>query len=275
MISLIQPLGIGNALRLLISPDPRARVWRVLRKEEPAFSGHDDPGAVVAHEGSETVFVDDFFLVNGTQYFYRIFYLVGATWIDSGRSVSGAPQATYQELTWDAMSVLRDRLDYGLQAEVARGELVPASGHIAVLTAPPLFENTAWPVVTVQVLNDGPVERAIGEQLMADINLGDTGVDAYEGWLARAQIAVLASSLNPDERVALRKALRRVVIGNLPVFEAHGMTQVELQTQDMEDFQSYNVPVYQVMATFSCTVPVAVSDRAGRVREVITSLIRE
>lgn len=273
MISLIQPLSIGNAVRVLIAPERGASRWRVLRKDTPdPFLGPDDPGAFVVHDGTDRNLVDDQFLINGIQHFYCEFSLVGGEWLQSA-TVSAIPAASYLEMTWDAMMVLRDRLDYGLQVEVSRGVFSPTAGQISVLTAPPLLENTSWPVVTVQVLDEGIAERALGEQLIADVQVGDQA-DEYEGWLARPQIAVMAFSKNPDERVALRQAIRRLVIGNLPVFEAHGMTQVDLQTKDMEDFQSYNVPVYQVMATFSCTVPVALASRAETVREVITSFIR-
>ena len=270
MISLAQPLPIGNAIRLLLSPD--SSVWRLLRKDVASFTGFDDPDAYVVRDGGfELAVVDDFFLNNGQSYFYCLFSLVSGVWRASDVRMV-VPSASYDELTWDALSVLRDRLDYGLSEEVQRGKLNHEYGRIPVLTAPPQFEDTVFPLVTVHLTSETPVERALGEEVMVDFEVDGESIDSYEGWLARSQITVMGWCLNPDERIALRQALRRVVIGNLPVFEGAGMTQVEFQMQDSEDFQSYNAPIYQCMGSFSCTVPVAVSGRYARVQTLVSTL---
>lgn len=272
MIALAQPLPIGNAVRLLLRPG--STTWRLLRKDVATFSGHDDPDAHLVRAGGELCVVDDFFLNNGQSYFYCLFSLSGAVWSASA-VVTVVPTASYSDLTWDALMVLRDRLDEGLAIEVSRGTLNHETGRVPVLTAPPIFEDTMWPVVTVHLTSEAPAERALGEEIGIGDFIDDDVQEEYEGWLARSQITVMGWSLNPDERIALRQALRRLVIGNLPVFEGAGMTQVEFQMQDTEDFTSYNAPVYQVMGTFSCTVPVAVAGRYRRVQTLISTMQSE
>ena len=260
MIALTQPLPSGNAVGLLLVPS--GSEWVLARKTSTPFFGVEDPAATTVARGGDLYVVDDANLVNGLTYFYALFEPTGTDWTH-GPIAQVIPTATYADLTQDALSVLRDRLQFGLQTEVSRGALVPASGAIAVLTAPPLFEDTQWPVVTVHLQSEAPLDRALGEMLYPDFE-----ATAYEGWLARAQIMVMGWTLNPDERISLRNSLRRIVVANLPIFESHAMSQIEFQVQDTEDFTSYNSPVYQVMGTFSCTVPVAVSGQYEAVETV-------
>lgn len=272
MILLSQPLPCGNATRLLIKP--ASLRWRLLRRDlDPAFSGHDDPDALIVRENTaDRLVVDDYMLANGQVVHYRLYSEVDGVWVGSAVATV-VPDASYAELTWDALMVVRDRLEHGLGVEVERGALSHEQGAIPVLTAPPVYEDTLWPVVTVHLENEGPAERGLGEVIGAgeDLDMGlaeAAGGAEVEGWLARVSITVMGWSLNPDERVTLRKALRRIVLANLPVFDAQGMVQVEFSQQDAEDFQSYSAPVYQVRCTFSCLVPVAVSGRYERVQAV-------
>jgi len=176
--------------------------------------------------------------------------------------------ATYEDASTDALSVVRDRIDYGLAVEVARGVLIPKSGGISVLTAPPVFEQTRWPMVSVHLLSEGPQQRGVGEIVETDFYDGDDWTES-EGWLARAQIAVIGWSLNPDERIALRQALRRVVIANLPVFDACGMLQIEFMQQDIDAVSGeYPAPVYQAAGTLTCLAPIVVHGRADPITDV-------
>jgi hypothetical protein len=269
MISMIAPLAAGNALRVFLEPPPFARRWRLLRKLSDSFTGQDDPDAVVVHDGGDKPVLDIAGLVNGTLYFYRPFYSDGVAW-SSAQAVSATPAATYEGVGSDVLSLVRDRLDLGLQEELRRGTLLQDEGHIQVLTAPPLTENTVWPIVTVHLQGDDPADRALGEAIGADEfdaiggDWGDT-----EGWLSRVQLALMGWSLNPDERIELRRALKRIVQANLPVFADAGMTGVEFSMQDTEDFSSYDAPVYQVLCTFSCLAPSVVTWRVPAVSDVI------
>lgn len=266
MIAMIQPLAAGNALRIFLEVPAAAEKLRLLRKVVDLFAGFDDPSAFLVSDELGLTVLDTTGLVNEMPYYYRAYYFVAGTW-QAADSMSGTPVATYQDRGGDVLSLLRERLDLGLQVEVARGNLVHDEGRIKVLTAPPIFEETVWPLVTVHLQNESPSERGIGEILAID-SIDDDVASEAEGWLAGVQIIAMGWSLNPDERIELRKALRRIVVANLPVFDDAGMVEVQFSQQDTEDFGSYGVPVYQVLCTFSCTAPVLVGSDAGAILEV-------
>lgn len=270
MISLIQPVAAGNALRVFLQPPPGALWWRVLRRVDDAFMGESDPEALLVFEGKDKCTLDIAQLVNGTLYYYRPYYRVGAAWV-AGNTVTSTPNATYQQVGGDVLSLVRERLDLGLQEEVRRGALCHDQGHIKVLTAPPLFDDTAWPVVTVHLSNESPAERAVGEMVDTD-ELDDGTWTEKEGWLARTQLTIMGWSLNPDERIELRRALLRLVQANLPIFDFAGMVDIEFSQQDTEDFATHTVPIYQVLCTFSCLAPAQVASAVGVVKDVISTI---
>lgn len=267
MISLIQTIAAGNALRIFRETPVGASGARLLRKVTDTFAGEEDPDAFLVSDQVDGAVVDMTSLVNGTLYFYRAYYLVEGIWTDSGTSVSATPTATYQDAATDAFSLVRDRLDLGLQVEVARGALTHADGHIKVLTAPPQHEDTVWPVVTVHLTSESSDVRGIGELTVPDF-FDDGDWNEGDGWLADVQMVIMGWSLNPDERIELRKALRRIIVANLPVFDAAGMVMPKFQQQDTEDFSSFNAPVYQVMCTFSCVAPVRVGSNVDAITDV-------
>ncbi|WP_147432497.1 hypothetical protein [Pararobbsia silviterrae] len=161
---------------------------------------------------------------------------------------------------------MRERLTVGLENEVARKTLRPKEGVIEVKTAPPAFEETPWPLVTVHVLNDGSAERGVGEFLDTDVQ--DLITNEWletQGWIARVQISVVGWSKNADERIAMRQALRRLVIGNLPVFQGYGMTRIDFSQTDADEMAAYPVPVYQTVGTFSCFAPAEVVTSSSNV----------
>ena len=274
MITMIQPLHVGNALRLFIQPPAGAVRWKVLRNGNGNFSGHDDPSAIVAYEGDDHVTLDTAFLQNEVMAFYRPFYTVdGVTWT-AGQVASGTPAATYEEYSTDVMSLLRERLEAGLLVEVQRGNLINELGYVQVYTAAPSLErDLRMPLVTLHLESEEPGERAIGEYIGGDQfdPIGQEWEEG-EGWLANVRIAMIGWSLNADERIELRKALRRIVISNLPVFDAAGFLTVNLSQQDMDAVSGeYPAPMYQVMNTFTCLAPVRVGSRATGVQEVISA----
>lgn len=275
MITMIQPLHVGNALRLFIQPPAGAARWKVLRNGNGIFSGHDDDSAIVAYEGEDHVTLDTAFLQNEVMAFYAPFYTAdGVAWT-AGPVASGTPVASYEECTTDVMSVLRDRLESGLLVEVQRRNLINELGYIQVYTAAPSLErDLRMPLVTLHLESEEPGERGIGEQFTGD-QFDAIGMDweESEGWLANVRIAMIGWSLNADERIELRKALRRIVIANLPVFEAAGFITVNLSQQDMDAVSGeYPAPIYQVMNTFTCLAPVRVGSRAPiGVQEVISA----
>jgi hypothetical protein len=167
-------------------------------------------------------------------------------------------------------------LDVGIQNEVAAGRLTPgeeAKGVIKVLTAPPIFEQTRFPVVVVHLTIESPGDHGIGEVIGEDGQDVDGMWNETEGWLANTTISIVGWCLNPDARIAMRKAIRRLVIGNLQVFNAAGLREIELSQQDTEDLTgTYGAPVYWSECTFSCISPVAVSGQVPQVKDITVSI---
>jgi len=276
MITMVQPLHVGNALRLFIEPPADAVRWRVLRKGSDTFSGDpEDPSALVAYEGDERVVVDAAHLQNEVMAFYRPFYLSFAGIWTPGPTAYGTPASFYEEHTTDVMSLVRERLEAGLKVEVERGSLVHELGYVQVYTAPPSQEqNLLFPLVTITLSSESSDVRAVGETISGD-EFDSIGFDwsESEGWLASVQLEVTGWSLNSDERIELRRAIRRVVLANLPVFAAHGIDQVNLSMSDNDAVNGeYGAPVYQVMASFSCVAPVRVGGRVDAISEVTTTV---
>jgi hypothetical protein len=269
MISMVIPLSAGNALKVFLMPPADAQKWRVLRKESDTFTDQNDATAFNAYEGTETYFVDSSGLQNGVPEFYQAFYWNGTAWSGSTPN-SGTPTATYGDRSTDPLSFLRDRLEAGLAVEVARGALLPASGVIEVVNASPQYEPARWPIVSVILVAENPVERAIGELYEADSFDSESGLwTESEGWLSHVQINVSGWTENSDERIELRKALRRIVIANLPVFDAQGFAQIEFPQNDMDMVGGeYPAPVYQTSGTFTCLAPVIVGDSVDVITDV-------
>jgi len=273
MIHMVQPLHVGNALRLHFTPPAGAVVWRVLRKETNDIAGHSDPTAFLAYEGDDHVTVDATLLRNGVQQFYKPFWTSdGAIWT-SGPVVSGTPVADYAEYTPDVLSFLRDRLEAGLAEEVQRGSFQVELGYVQVMMGSPSLErDLRFPLVTLHVESETSGERAIGEAIAGDA-FDSIGFDwnESEGWWGENSITVIGWSLNGDERNELRKALRRIVIGNMPVFESQGWTQLDWRAEDIDAVNGeYPSPMYQVMGTFSCIAPVRVGGTVDAISTVIT-----
>lgn len=274
MIAMIQPLPVGNSLRLFIQPPVGAVRWKVLRNGNGTFSGHDDASSVVAYEGDEHVTVDTAFLQNEVMAFYKPFYTSdGETWT-AGPVASGTPAATYEEFTTDVMSELRERLEAGLLVEVQRGNLVNELGYVQVYTAAPSMErDLRMPLVTLHLDDESPGERAIGEYVGGDyFDAIEGNWSEPEGWLANVRVMIIGWSLNGDERIELRKAIRRIVLANMPVFESYGWSLVNLTQQDLDAVGGeYPAPIFQTLNTFTCLAPVRVGGRTIAVREVISA----
>ncbi|MCK7579799.1 MAG: hypothetical protein MZV65_31660 [Chromatiales bacterium] len=52
-------------------------------------------------------------------------------------------------------------------------------------------------------------------------------------------------SLNPDEPLRLRRAIRDTLIAARDVLELCGIQELDVTLADDEDFQSYNAPLYR------------------------------
>ena len=277
MISLAQPLPIGNAVRLLLEPPVGAVVWRVLRRGSNTFTGQDDAGAFLVFEGSLDSFVDTQFLENDVTYFYKPYYSAdhGATWTP-GAAVSATPRASYADLSTDVLTLVRDRLEAGLKIEVERGVITSDLGYVQVFTAPPIAETTSFPAVTIHLESEKPAERALGEYIGGDeFDAVEFGWEETDGWLADVNLQIIGWCLNADERSALRKSLRRIILGNLGVFAADGLELVTLEQSDVDSLNGeYGVPgMFQTVNTFTCLAPVRVGGNVDAISSVISRSI--
>lgn len=271
-INLIQTLTAGNAVKLFLSPPAGAMYWRVLKMGSDGFGAHDDLDyAVVAYEGTEDVFIDSKNLVNEHKVFYRpYYYMPDGTW-QTAVTVSATPTASYEDYSTDVLSLVRQRIEEGLLVEVERGTLIAEYGYIQVFTAPPALEqNLRFPLVTITLEDESPSTRGIGDDIAGD-ELGFIGNDWFEaeGWIADVRLSVVGWSLNSDERIALRKALRRIIIMNLPVFADSGMDLVNFTMSDVDALNGeYDANIYQVMGTFTCIAPVRVGGSVETIKQV-------
>jgi hypothetical protein len=269
MITRIEPIAVGNALRLFLEPATGAVYGRVLRRTADAFTGYNDTGAVlIADRVQDNNLVDVAALTNGTTYFYHSYSFDGAVWSDDGPSVTGTPAATYDDASVDPLSVVLDRLSAGMAIEVARGKLQPQSNSVPVINAPfMLSDGPKFPVVSVHLESSAPDVRAVGEVIDED-DLIDGQVISGEAWIERTRLNIVAASLNPDERLALRLSVGRVLKANLPVFDSLGMMTVEWSTSDMEDTEAYSAPLYMTAIQFSCLSVAGVTAPTDPITEI-------
>lgn len=262
---LLRTLPIGHAVEFGLNLPFATVAWHVLRRTNTQFP--EDPldftGSVVVHAQESAAppatyparLLDLDRIQHGVTYYYRAYAYDGATWTQSAIA-SITPQPAFADFSLDPQTLVRDRLILGLQDEVTAQRLRPTSGVIPVLTAPPQIDATSWPLVTVHLDADTAAERAIGEQLAADVRQSSDGDwRETEGWLSSVELSVIGWSQNADERTALRHALKRQIIGNLPVFAAQGLITPEWSQRDSEDFTTFNAPVYQTVGTFRCLAP--------------------
>jgi hypothetical protein len=277
MINAIAPLAVGNAVQIVVELPATAVHWRILRNTTGVFPAFNDALSTLVHDandGDPLQFLDASNLVNGTLYYYQGFYWDGAAWTTDSAAVTVTPATTYLDDSADAQTVVRDRLDVGIAAEIARGALSPIAGLIKVLLAPPVFEDTAFPCISVHMKNEAPLNRALGEDIANDQLDTLTGLyDDHEGWAAKTQLDVIGWSLNADERVQLRKAIRRVMAANLGVFDEALLLQVEFSQSDIEDFSTYNAPVYETVGVFTCVTPIAVNVPGPAITTVDSTVI--
>lgn len=269
---MVQPLHVGNALRLFFEPPAGAVRWKVLRKGSDSFSGPADPSAALIYEGDEHVIVDTSFLQNQVMAFYRPFYTSdGVTWTQ-GPTASGTPAATYIETSTDVQTVLRERLEAGLLIEVNRGNLQSELGYIQTIVASPqMDENLRFPLVTIHLDDEADSVRGVGDDITGEVfdDITDSFEEA-EGWLLQVQCSVVGWTTNKDARAELRKAIRRLIIANTQVFLAQGWEQISFGQQDVDAVNGeYPAPIFQTVGSFRCLAPVRVSGSIGTVKTIV------
>lgn len=274
MISLAQSLPSGAAVLLSLTAPQCA--WVVLRREDTNFSGFPDLNAVVVGAGqtvdTRPVDVLDYqSLVNGQTYWYRLYTLQSGGWLADGAAVSVVPayEAQTQFEIIEPVELVRERLEVGLQGEVALGNLNHPQGAIPVLRSPPIIDHVAFPCITVLLETRAPDVRGVGEMVIPDQFLSDEDEwEHYQGWLDRSVIQITAWSLNAEERALLRRAIQSILIVNLPIFSEAGMTLIDFPTSDNFDPQSFGVPVYQAVFQLSCQHPAITTVRLPSIHHV-------
>lgn len=257
MLQSARPLAAGNAVRLYTSLPAGASFMRVLRRTTDTFSGPTDSGAVpIVDDFVGDVWIDGDNLVNGTPYFWHAWDWIGSGWVDGGPSVSATPAATWIDDRLDPQEIVRERVALGLAVEISRGTLIPTSGAIQVTTAPfMLAEGITFPTVSVHHENSGPEIRGIGDEITDYFDPQSGLYQSDLGWEARYSLKISAVSLNPDERIALRMALRRIIQVNMPIFADFGMALIEFHQTDREEFSQNDAPLYFADGAFSCLAP--------------------
>lgn len=269
MISMIQPMAIGNALRVFLTPPENAQYWRVLRKGTDDISDPEDENAALVYEGDIRAFIDTHFLTNEVRAYYTPFYRINGAWV-RGQGNYGTPSSTYEDYSTEVLSVMRERLEAGLTVEVERGNILNELGYIQVLTAPPNQSSgsISFPLVTLTLEDERPEMRGIGEDTFGELeDPEDQTWLEQEGWLANVRVVIVGFSLNPDERLELRKAIRRVIVGNLTVLADKGIILPMLSLSDVDAVNGEygDTPMYLVTGEFTCTAPVRVGQMAGGV----------
>jgi hypothetical protein len=265
----------GNAVSLVVMPDreiPLATAWRLLRRTDDEFVGAEDANAVIVADGDETdamtQVLDYQGLLNGEAYWYQ-HYLLTDEWEASGDPVSVTPAYLAEPLYTapDLATLVRERLALGLAAEVSAGRLRHESGAIPVLSAHPLIDAVKLPVVTV-ILTDRRAEvRGIGEGVLPDLFDAEQNIwSVYEGWLDRSTVQIAVWSLNHQDRLRLRDAVQRILMLNLPIFDAAGFLTPDLSEADSADFESFNAPAFQSVFTLSCLHTSLVRTKAPAIR---------
>lgn len=268
MLSFIESLPIGNGVKVIWSPPVGTERTVLLRKLTDDFTGHDDAGAFKAYDGDEAYAFDTQTLVNGQTYFYKLYYFDGAAWSDVV-SVSVFVEATAGTLGPDPQSLMIARLSDGLRVECEAGNLVHRKQKIPVFSAPPTFDGTEFPIVTVHLRDDSETTGFIGNQFSThefddDDNVWDDG----DATLSGVTLDVIGWSTNADHRIALRKAIKKIILGNDAVFANAGMVNISKSFSDVDDMETYNAPMYQTICRFRCEAPFVVTRKESVIEDV-------
>lgn len=273
MILMVQPLAAGNALRIALNPPVGTSRIRLLRKAgQGTFFGPDDPDALLIADGLDKSITDFSGLLNGEEVWYAAFYWVpGSGWIAAAPK-KATPVASFAEIGTDVLSLVRERLQFGLKEIVDRGLVQHERGFIPTLLASPQVEEAPLPLVTVHLTNESPDLRFVGEMIATD-QYDEASGDwkSFEGSYDKVDLSIVAWSLNSDERIVLRNSVKAVLRANLPIFDAAGMLLVSWSFSDVEDYERYQVPMYQAVCQFSCYAPSAVETVDSSVLGVSTT----
>jgi hypothetical protein len=222
----------GNAVALALSGTLPQKLVRTGTNADHEFLAH-------SHH------IQDLTARNGNTYHYQAYTLNGTSWQVSGEAVSIAVKSDYLPAGPDVRSLLRERLEVGIQDYRDR-KLISINGPpVPVRLAPPVYGQDPMPLVSIHATNESPRERGIGDNL--DPSAEDTG------WLTTHQFDVVVWCQNPDERHFLGRAVRAILFANLTLLDNEGVQLAEFSSQDMDMLPpQFPAPIYTSQISFSC-----------------------
>ena len=267
MIQLINNIPSGNACSIYLNPPTGSISHRLLRNTTGIFSSQND--ILCVYEGSDIFIIDTASLDNDTLYYYSIWYWDGSLWTTYPIK-SMTPSFTVFNRSVDVLTLVRDRIDKGMNNLIKRGDITHTNGYVTVLIASPQLEDVTLPIITVHLTNDSDDNRFINDQWRADIKNPEFSVTSFTGYLSSVTLDIVVWCLNGDQRNQYRNALKDILIANIPVFIAGEMMETHFQFADAEDFQSYASPMYFMNATLRCLAPSAYIDTAPAIIDIVS-----
>lgn len=266
MIAVIYALSSGKAVGIFLNPPGTALMWRVIRSERDEFLANENTMGLI-YEGNERGCVDIGGLSNGRTYYYKPFYYDGVKWTGFP-SKSIVPGFTMIDRSVDVLSLLRDRIDTGLNDLIKTGQLTHPNNIAPVVTESPQIQDINLPCVTLHISSDSDESRFLGDMFEPDIDAGIGFVDEITGYYSRYTLEIVVWAKNGDERLAYRKALKALFIGNTLIFSEFGLEEMHFSFSDSEEFDLYQFPTYMSVCTFSCLAPSAISGAYATVTEI-------
>jgi len=274
MIAYAQDLHrAGAAVYLALRAPADVSHLRVERRYDDQFAdlpGGPDTTTVYAGPPADGV-LDWHEVLVGVPHWYAAYGLKRGVWVRYGSPVSVTPTAQPHAPRSDALDVLRERIEVGLNALLDAGVLTHGSGRFRVLFGPPALDGVEFPAVSLQLEQAAPDQQYIGGYLAAEVTeSGDWSTQA--GWYARYHVQVGLWSLNPDERRLLRASLRDILISNREIFELLGMQEMDVSLADHEDFTSYSATVYISTARLVFLAPCTITMTENALSDVTVAV---
>lgn len=257
MILYLQDLSRPGAAVLVTMAFPcRAQQMKLLRRWDNAFPEiPDDPQASVIYADEPVASVLDWHAVlPGIEHWYQPYFFLDGTWQRSGEPRVIVPTVQAHEPSMDSLDVIRERLEIGLNALLRNGLISHPRGVFAVLTAPPIIDDNAFPMIAVRLQQGASETHVIGGYFGTE-SLESGDVREFDGWLSRYRVQVEIWSLNPDERRLLRRAVRDILVANRDILEVLGLQELDVTFGDDEDYESHSATIYRTHASLSYLAP--------------------
>jgi|GEM_PF-5603228 len=279
----VTPITFGGGVRVdwLNPTDAAYDHVIILRKLTNNIAGPTDPGATLVYTGpgwpndefraiinpypvtGETRYrwvMDTVGLAWATTYYYAI-YAANLPETDLSAKISGKAvvpdAATFEEV--DVIGVLMDYLPSYLARTIAQGALRVKTEvtTIPVTDGPPLLDNIAFPVVSLHLEQDATNNFGLGDRVGSAGQTG--GIVTRRGYLSSQNLKIIGwAGDNPEVRRSLYRAIKAALTAGRPTLGAYGVINPSLTGAYMEDFESYDMPMFFGVFTLSYTLPTCV-----------------